>query len=422
MRFQPPLELARMLLDIFSPHRRQCGLEIHMGRVLDSLTLPIEKQRHPVLMNAIYLWACFISRPEPLSQHEDHYLTLALDALRDALRSGEKVIDIIQGSCLLSMYFLANGRILEGSYHASAAAALAVQCGLHFNIPYHEQGWSSDTKESFDPKPLKSSIRDGERILTFWQIYNLDRCWSVILRKPSIIPDGLDLQQPIECPWPQDLAEYEAGHIELDPPFQTIRAFFEDDVSPGGFSTQALRVKASALFSRADQISTAWDLRIKPPATLLEEIQTLESAITQFIATLVPLSQLDVVMLEDKYTLIITHTLAHTALIQLYRPFAQDDPITFDKCSQAARACVSVIKHIAEADFNFLDPIIGPCWSYAADTLITELETRQNSWPLMDTDVRNQITTILYAMTTLSPRMPIVAISAAKIQKRLAEI
>ena len=26
----------------------------------------------------------------------------------------------------------------------------------------------------------------------------------------------------------------------------------------------------------------------------------------------------------------------------------------------------------------------------------------------MDTDVRNQITTILYAMTTLSPRMPIV--------------
>ena len=49
-----------------------------------------------------------------------------------------------------------------------------------------------------------------------------------------------------------------------------------------------------------------------------------------------------------------------------------------------------------------------PCWSCAADTLITELETRENSWPLMDTDVRNQITTILYAMTTLSPRMPIV--------------
>jgi len=118
-----------------------------MGRLLDSLTLPVEKQRHPVLMNAIYLWSCFISRPEPLCQHEEHYLALALDALRDALRLGDKVIDIIQGSCLLSTYFLANGRILEGSYHASAAAALAVQSGLQFNVSYDEQGWACDTQE-----------------------------------------------------------------------------------------------------------------------------------------------------------------------------------------------------------------------------------------------------------------------------------
>jgi hypothetical protein len=32
----------------------------------------------------------------------------------------------------------------------------------------------------------------------------------------------------------------------------------------------------------------------------------------------------------------------------------------------------------------------------------------EHSWPLIDTDVQNQITTILYAMTALSPRMPIV--------------
>jgi hypothetical protein len=177
---------------------------------MDSLTLPIEKQRHPVLMNAIYLWACFISRPEPLSQHEEHYLSLALDSLRDALRLGDRLIDIIQASCLLSTYFLANGRVLEGGYHASAAAALAVQCGLQFSAPYGEQGWSGDPKETFDLKPLRTSVKDGERILAFWQVYNLDRCWSVILRKPSVIPDGLDPRHPIECPWPQDLADYEA--------------------------------------------------------------------------------------------------------------------------------------------------------------------------------------------------------------------
>ncbi|KAF5380431.1 hypothetical protein D9615_004662 [Tricholomella constricta] len=418
-RFQPPLELARMLLDIFSPHRRQCGLDIHMGRVLDSLSVSPEEQRHPALMNAMYLWACFISRPEPLSQHEEHYLGLALDALRDGLRDGEKIVDIIQCSCLLSMYFLANGRILEGSYHATAAAALAVQCGLHLNT-HQEQSWPIDPQEPYDTKPSRTGVKEGERILAFWQVYNLDRCWSVILRKPSIIPDGVDPRQSINCPWPQDWAKYETGHINVSPPFQTIRGFIDGEVSHSSFSTQAMRVKASALFSKADQLSTSWDPSMKQPTTLPEEIAALETSIAQFITTLMPLDRLDTISLEDKPTLLAAHTLAHTASIQLYRPFAQDDPIMFEKCSRSARACVTVVKHITERDFNFLDPIIGPCWSYAADTLIMELEA-QEAWT-METDVRNQITTLLYAMTTLSPHLPIVAIAATKVQKRLSEL
>ncbi|KAG5639105.1 hypothetical protein H0H81_006694 [Sphagnurus paluster] len=254
--FQPPLELAQMLLDIFSPHRRQCGLDIHMGRMVGTLATP-EEQRHPALMNAMYLWACFISRPEPLCQHEDHYLALALDALRDGLRDGEKIIDIIQGSCLLSMYFLANGRILEGSYHATAAAALAVQCGLHLNS--RQEQWPGDRQEAYDTKPSRTGVKEGERIMAFWQVYNLDRCWSVILRKPSIIPDGFDPRQSINCPWPQEWAVYEAGYINVGTPFQTIRGFLDGEVSPNAFSTQAMRVKASALFSRADQLASSWD-------------------------------------------------------------------------------------------------------------------------------------------------------------------
>ncbi|KAG6850977.1 hypothetical protein H0H93_005846 [Arthromyces matolae] len=421
-RFQPPLELARMLLDIFAPHRRQCGLEIPMGRILETLGATPKEQRHPALMNTMYLWACFISRPEPLSQHEDHYLGLALDALRDGLKDGEKIIDIIQGSCLLSMYFLANGRILEGSYHATAAAALAVQCGLHINT-HQEDAWPTDLQESFDTKPSRTGVKEGERILAFWQVYNLDRCWSVILRKPSIIPDGLDPRQSINCPWPQDWAEYEAGHINVVSPYRTIQNFMDGEVSPSGFSAQAMRVKASTLFAQADKLSSAWDPRVKEPSTLLQETHALERTIAQFITTLMPLEQLDALSLENKHTLIIAHTLAHTASIQLYRPLSQDDPVVFNKCSRSARACVAVIKHISERDYNFLDPIIGPCWSYAADTLIMELETHQGSaWSVVDSDVRNQINAVLYAMTTLGIRLPIVAIAAAKVQKRLSEL
>ena len=157
-------------------------------------------------MNAIYLWACFISRPEPLSQHEEHYLRQALECLPDALASSDKTIDVIQASCLLSLYFLANGRLLEGSYHASAAASLAVQIGLGSRAPIDSQGWST---ENIDLKPTLSDVRDGERILAFWQVYNLDRCWSVVLRKPCIIPDKSGSRQSIFCPWPQDIKDYE---------------------------------------------------------------------------------------------------------------------------------------------------------------------------------------------------------------------
>jgi hypothetical protein len=408
-----------MLLDIFSPHRRQCGLDIHMGRVIDMLSSPLEEQRHPVLMNAMYLWACFMSRPEALSQHEEHYLGLALEALPEGLRNGEKVIDIIQGSCLLSMYFLSNGRVLEGGYHASAAASLAVQSGLHLNVP-RGQPLSLGSKD-VDSKPSRLGVQDGDHILTFWQVYNLDRCWSVILRKPAIIPDGHDPRYSISCPWPQDLADYELGHSSIEPSSLTIKAFFQGDVSASGFSTQALRAKASALFSRADELSIGWDLRTKPSPELTQEIRLLEKMIAHFITTLIPLDQLDSLLTEDKHVLLAVHTLAHTASMLIYRPSASNNPVFFEKCSRSAKACVAIIKYIHDQDYDFLDPIIGPCWSYAADTLMMELETDM-AWPLGDNGVQSQIATLLYAMTTLSPRFPIVATASNKLQKRLSEL
>ena len=228
----PPLELAQMLsvppvcssaqlriltyrfsLEIFLPHRHQCGLEIHVGRLRESLTRPPAERRHPVLMNAIYLWACYMSRPGPLGEHEPLYLSRALSALQDALPDPSKVVDLIQAQCILSVYFLSNGRTLEGSYHASSAASLAVQWGLH-------QAGAADVTpgnilgewelSSFRLEPPIDAIEQGERILTFWQVYDLDRCWSVVLGRPSIIPDSKHPRSTITTPWPQRMEEYEA--------------------------------------------------------------------------------------------------------------------------------------------------------------------------------------------------------------------
>jgi len=82
---------------------------------------------------------------------------------------------------------------------------------------------------------------------------------------------------------------------------------------------------------------------------------------------------------------------------------------------------VSIVKHIAEADYDFLDPILGPCWTSAMDTLIRELNLVETSWPIVSSaEVRNEIGVLLYAMTSLGSRYPLLAYSVAKVQKRLS--
>lgn len=98
---------------------------------------------------------------------------------------------------------------------------------------------------------------------------------------------------------------------------------------------------------------------MKPSGGYPDEIQNFELVITQFLATLVPIHQLNATMGDEKQTLIIVHTLAQAALIHLYQRSAQRDPLAYEKCSQAAKTCVEIIGYIADQDYNFLDPIIG---------------------------------------------------------------
>lgn len=197
-------------VDIFASHRHQCLLGLHMGRLRDSFTRPAAEQHHPCLTNAVFLWACYISRPGPLSEHESHYLSCSLEALSDALQYNHRVLDVIQASCLLSLYFLSNGRALEGSYHAAAAASLTMQSGLHGAIMNHSPFESTSVMGPMKLEPAKDAVEQGERILTFWQAFVLDRCWSVVLQKPVTIPDGPDGCLSIVMPWPQSMQEYES--------------------------------------------------------------------------------------------------------------------------------------------------------------------------------------------------------------------
>ncbi|XP_006461060.1 hypothetical protein AGABI2DRAFT_192596 [Agaricus bisporus var. bisporus H97] len=411
-------DLGSILLDIFAPHQQQCGLGIDIHQLRESLHRNPSERSHPVLLNAIYLWACFVSRPEPLCQNEDHYLRLVLETLPDALKSTDKIVDAIQASCLLSMYYLANGRMCEGGYHASAAAALAVQAGLGRNAFQNDLWPPACSFEDFDLKPAKTAPQDDARIMSFWQIFSLDRCWSVFLQRPSIIPDGPDARNVISCPWPQDLGSYETGLISGCSPLPTVRAFLNGDVSSGGFSAIVLRAKASALFAQADAVANLAGM--KQNGRFADEVTALDHTISLFLSMLLPINQLNQVMPEERQSLILAHTLANCAVLHLHRASAHGDSVSFEKCSHAVRACVNVMRQITEQDYPFLDPVLAPCWSSISDHLVVELDTMESAWPSMNvSEIRDELSTILQAMTIFATRYPVITPDLNRLRKRL---
>lgn len=55
------------------------------------------------------------------------------------------------------------------------------------------------------------------------------------------------------------------------------------------------------------------------------------------------------------------------------------------------------------------------------DTLLRELNLVETSWPIVNSaEVRNDVSTLLYAMNSLATRYPLLGYSVAKVQKRLS--
>ncbi|KAH9859019.1 hypothetical protein C2E23DRAFT_30043 [Lenzites betulinus] len=418
----PPLD--HILLEIFIPHRQQCGLDVHVGRLRDSLSLPPQEQRHPVLMNAIYLWACYLSRPGSLSQYEQLYLSRTMASLGDAMQFTSKAVDLIQACCMLSLYYLSNGRLMEGSYYSAAACTLAVQCRLHQVGSVAQQINPDIWDASFELPPPKDNIERGERIATFWQVYNLDRCWSVVLRRPATLPDSDHPLASITTPWPQRIEDYENEDLVVGGGSPTIRAFFVQQGqsnSLNGFSTVALRVKASALFEGANRLSSSWSPRSLASGSFSENFTAFEHSIVRFATTLLPLHQVGGAIPDDKYALIVIHSLAHASMIRLHAPFMRDDGVSRDKSIRAARSLIHVTKLVTDSDVEFLDPVIGLCWASAATVLESELTRLQSSWPdpLNTMEVRGDLEALLFVMSKLGAKFPLVAYHCTKVQSCL---
>lgn len=182
-------------------------------------------QPHPALLNAMYLLACHFSNSPSFTVLEPHFLARALRGISAALELSDRLVNIVQASALLSVYFFAKARLLEGYYHSSSASRLTVALGLHQirtsvwrpqDMPSPLFTTWNGSPGSFVPlTPPASSLELGERISAFWQVFFVDRCWSVATGLPSSLPDDEHPQLHISTVWPRSIYDYESVRVSF---------------------------------------------------------------------------------------------------------------------------------------------------------------------------------------------------------------
>jgi hypothetical protein len=162
------LHLRYPRLDIFAAHRHQVGLDINVASIQAAVVSGDAGGPQPALLNAIYLWACFLSRPKPLAQQEGHFFSETTRTLGEALEDDNHLMDTIRASCLLALYLFVVGRISEGSHYQSAAATLVLRWELYRGPNSHKVNAGS-----FGLGQLQSTLKDSTQVLTFWQVSEL---------------------------------------------------------------------------------------------------------------------------------------------------------------------------------------------------------------------------------------------------------
>ena len=247
-------------LDIFFAHRHQCGFDVHVDRFRASMSSPPAQQPHPALLDAIYLMACYFSQPHYAAQ-EQHYLQRALSGISSSLQDSDRLIQIVQASCLIAIYFFSRGRTLEGYYHSSTAARLAVSLGLHqiksddWYNPQFDLGSSAAIpqpafltfKSSLQLPAPRDSTEYSERVAAFWQVFSVDRAWSVASGLPAALPDDDNSPRArVETTWPSSIGDSQPlnDSSKLNP---------------------YLRAKVVTLFERSYRLASSASKRRSPP-------------------------------------------------------------------------------------------------------------------------------------------------------------
>ncbi|KAF8638907.1 hypothetical protein AX17_001958 [Amanita inopinata Kibby_2008] len=358
-------ETNRFLLELFIEHREQCWFYSSMDRFRHRLSVGdgSRDHPHPALLNAIYLLACHFARSSLCSKLEPLFLSRTLHEVTTALERTDRLVDIVQASCLLAVYSYLHCRVVEGYRHSLSAARLATALGLH---QIDATGLGSPARPCGD---ASEEERQWQNIHAFWQVYMVDRYWSTVYSLQPALPSVYDAHAGITTPLP-DITDDLPSRVL--PGVQHLHASLQrQPVFPltSTLSTHTLKIVAAGLYEKTYRLcSTAPEERNELYWT---ECQTAEFEMQWFLTVLPDFSEHQLWRLHSPpfdMNLFTLWTLKHVSNMHLQQALESTS-----RMLQAGFNVVALILQLEQAAYRHLDPIVCACWYHVTKVFVATL-------------------------------------------------
>ncbi|KAF7326669.1 Fungal-trans domain-containing protein [Mycena venus] len=418
-----PLVKLEPLIHNFLLHSSQFGFFLNVRRFKEALLGHSGQRPAPVLLDVVHLWAIHLSGSAEFTAYESNYLSRALHTAVNALsgvHSGNTVLYTTQAEVLLTLYFVQNTRFLEAKYHLSTAVSLVISSGLHrirSAESYATGGHSTASRGSMTPP--RDGIEECERINAFWTVLTVNNCWTTADGSPSNI-SYTDPDTRIDTPWPLDL-NAPGSHSQVPPEssFGTVTAFLGNQPD-SGTSMAALHAKAAILFEQASKLASQYHPNMNNKRQFYASFTSADTLIERFKLSL------PTVHSHSSREMIVTHSLAHVATIQLHNPFVMDTDASRSRVITSARTIVANIAQVPLNKFGYIDPIMGTLFMAACQVFVTELKRLRRHRPMNspvppeERFVVDATETILAAMNIFAPSCQLMNSQLIAMQRRIS--
>ncbi|KAJ6582370.1 hypothetical protein B0H19DRAFT_527047 [Mycena capillaripes] len=426
---EPSKEVIETLIDSFLLQSSEFGFFLNPTRFRRSALLPHPIGHHsrpsPALLATVYLCGLRLSRLPSLLAQEPTFLSCALKLATQDLSSSHplRILHTIQSEILLSYYFLASGRFLEGKYHTSTAMSLGASCYL-----YMVRSVSPAPPGLLEPP--RDSVEEGERIRGCWILIILDNLWAIVLsQEPNVnFFNGNNRDCVFEIPWPLEERDYEIENT--DPSHRYDRSFHEfligSPIPDSGVSTLAMLSKAAMLWQRADTLSRHWrpDMLLAQVSVLRERFRTLDAQIDGLRAILESHERLADLTIPMVRTLVVAHSVAHAATIHLHSISAVHADVTSGlKRVTSACAVLAIMETAVQQQFTFINPTMGTVWIAACQVMLEEIHALRTKRIMIDgpgeeeSRLVTSLTRAVGAIGTFSEVCPLLKYQISRIQE-----